>query len=64
MEDEKFTRPSTVLQVSPGGPAARSLRAMDEIITINNVPTKNMKHKEAEQLIRNSGDSLSLTIKR
>ncbi|XP_067941121.1 PDZ and LIM domain protein 3-like [Watersipora subatra] len=53
-----------VKKVTPGSPAGRSLRANDEILVINNVNTKEMSHKEAEQMIKNSGDRLSLTIRR
>ena len=40
------------------------LRAGDEIMTINNVLTKDLSHREAEHLIKTSGDHVALNIKR
>jgi len=51
-------------KVTPGSPAARSLRANDDILAINNIPTANMTHKEAEKLIRQSGDQVVFTLRR
>ena len=47
-----------------GSPASAELERGDYIITIHHKNTQNLTHQEANDLIRNSGGSIHLGIKR
>ena len=51
-------------QVSPNSPAHRHIDAGDAIVQINGYETNDMTHMQAQQLIKNSGHSLQLTVKK
>lgn len=53
-----------MLQVTPGSVAAAALGSGDVIIKIGNVMATNLEHSEAQDLVRESGNVLQLTVKK
>lgn len=52
-------------QVTGGSKAALGgVKDGDYILTINDTPTEDLKHHDAQALIRNTGQSLRLTLSR
>lgn len=59
-----FHFPLTIQRVFAGSPACSDLQRGDIITRINNRDATNLLHNEANELIRSSGGSISLGIKR
>lgn len=61
---QDFKQPLTIQRVFQGSPAASDLLRGDVITAIHNEDARFLQHQEANDLIRNSGGSLTLGIKR
>jgi hypothetical protein len=59
-----FHYPLTIQRVFAGSPACVDLKRGDMIVAINHRDASNMLHNDANDLIRSSGGSLNLGIKR
>ncbi|BFZ03330.1 hypothetical protein BsWGS_06369 [Bradybaena similaris] len=60
----EFGLPLTIQRVTPGSVAAAALGSGDVIIKIGNVMATNLEHSEAQDLVRESGNVLQLTVKK
>ncbi len=56
--------PLTIQRVFTGSPASTDLQRGDIILSIHNRDTSHILHQEANDLIRNSGGSLNLAVRR
>lgn len=61
---QDFNQPLTIQRVFQGTPASSDLLRGDVITAIHNEDARFLQHQEANELIRNSGGSLTLGIKR
>jgi len=61
---QDFNQPLTIQRVFQGRPASSDLMRGDIITAIHNEDARFLQHQEANELIRNSGGSLTLGIKR
>lgn len=59
-----FKNPLTIQRVFSGSPASTELLRGDQIFSIHNEDASNLFHNEANELIRSSGGSLRLGIRR
>ncbi len=59
-----FTKISIYFKVFTGSPASSELQRGDIILAIQNRDASLLLHKEADDLIRSSGGSINLTIRR
>ena len=59
-----FHYPLTIQRVFAGSPAVVDLQRGDIIVSINNRDATNMLHNDANDLIRTSGGSITLGLKR
>ncbi|XP_059513354.1 FERM and PDZ domain-containing protein 1 isoform X2 [Myotis daubentonii] len=56
--------PLTVVAVTPGGCAHGKLFPGDQILQVNNEPAEDLSYERAVDLLREAGDSLSITVVR
>ncbi|XP_020893814.1 PDZ and LIM domain protein 7 isoform X2 [Exaiptasia diaphana] len=60
-----FCSPLTVSKITPGGKASyNGLREGDTIVSINYEDTRNMSHMDAQDAIKNTGNTLDLSVLR
>ncbi|XP_013392280.1 LIM domain-binding protein 3 isoform X2 [Lingula anatina] len=59
-----FGKPLTIQRVFTGSPAEGELQRGDLIVAIDGYDTSNLVHKQAQDLIKRSGGTLSITVQR
>ncbi|XP_061178063.1 PDZ and LIM domain protein 1-like [Saccostrea echinata] len=61
---QDFRQQLTIKKVQPNSPCAGRLSAGDSVLGINNYDSRQLTHAQAQNLIRQSGNNLQLTVLR